>query len=54
MNDDTDQRYYYHRAETEIEAAQKSTSAPAVKAHVELAERYLDLCADFTPDADPE
>ncbi len=47
--DTDDQEYYYYRAEAEIEAAQRSASAPAVKAHVELAERYLELCADYVP-----
>ena len=50
MNDDTDQEYFYHRAEAEIEAAQRSTSTPAVQAHVELAERYLDLAGSFVPE----
>ncbi|SEN34863.1 hypothetical protein SAMN05192583_2560 [Sphingomonas gellani] len=52
--EDDDQEYFYHRAEAEIEAAQRSTSAPAVKAHVELAERYLEKCVDYQPEGDEE
>jgi hypothetical protein len=54
MHDNIDQQYFYHRAEAEIEAAQRSTSTPAVKAHVELAERYLDLAGDYAPAADDD
>ena len=34
--------YYEHRAEVQIELAQKATDAKAVKAHYELATAYLD------------
>jgi hypothetical protein len=37
-----DQDYYYRRAETELEQAQRATSAAAVKAHYTLAGHYLD------------
>ena len=42
MSED-EREYYYRRAEAELERAQRSTCAPAVHAHVELAERYIEL-----------
>ncbi len=41
-----DDAYLYRRAEAELAMAQKSENAPAVKAHYELAERYLELAAE--------
>jgi hypothetical protein len=40
---DEDRKYYYKRAEAELNQAQRSTCTPAVHAHVELAERYIEL-----------
>ena len=37
-----DQEYYYRRAETELEQAQRATLPAAVKAHYTLAGHYLD------------
>lgn len=37
-----DDDYLYRRAEAEMEMAQKATSVEAVRAHVSLAEAYLD------------
>ena len=37
-----DRDYYYRRAEAELEQAQRSTSAEAVKIHYTLAGHYLD------------
>ena len=39
----TDKDYFERRAEAEIEAAQASSHAAAVRAHYELAGHYLDL-----------
>lgn len=49
MSDEDDKAYFYSRAEAELEQAQRSDCPPAVKAHYEMAERYLDLCADDEP-----
>jgi hypothetical protein len=38
----TDDTYYYHRAEAELEMAQRAENTAAVRAHYELANRYLD------------
>ena len=38
----SDRDYYYGRAEAELEQAQRSTSAEAVKIHYTLAGHYLD------------
>lgn len=40
MTDDID--YYRHRAEIELEQAQQATEPEVVKAHVELANAYLE------------
>ena len=37
--------YLYRRAEAALHMAQKSENPPAVKAHYEMAERYLELAA---------
>ena len=37
-----DDEYLYRRAEAEMEMAQNASSVEAVRAHVELAEAYLD------------
>lgn len=37
-----DRDYYYRRAETELEQAQRATLPAAVKAHYTLAGHYLD------------
>ena len=39
---DTEVDYYIHRAETEIELAQRAEHPKAVAAHYQLAEFYLD------------
>ena len=39
-----DRDYYYRRAESELAWAQRATCQPAVRCHVELAERYMALC----------
>ncbi len=41
--------YYYDRAEAELGMAQKATKPEAVRAHYEMANRYLDLF--YNPDA---
>lgn len=38
----SDRDYYYRRAEAELEQAQRSLSAEAVKIHYTLAGHYLD------------
>lgn len=40
MDDDRD--YFYHRAEAELEQAQRSDIPQAVQAHYALAQAYLD------------
>ena len=42
MRDDTS--YFYDRAETELELAQKATHPLAVRAHYIIANHYLDRC----------
>ena len=42
---DDDRTYYQHRAEAEIQRAQRATEPCAVKAHYELAEAYLERVA---------
>lgn len=46
---DDDRSYYQHRAEAEIERAERATEPCAVKAHYELAEAYLARVATFEP-----
>ncbi|WP_267397557.1 MULTISPECIES: hypothetical protein [unclassified Sphingomonas] len=40
----TDDIYYYERAETELELAQRATHPSAVRAHYIIANHYLDRC----------
>ncbi|EZP51194.1 MULTISPECIES: hypothetical protein [Sphingomonas] len=42
MRDDTN--YFYARAETELELAQRATHPEAVRAHYIIANHYLDRC----------
>lgn len=42
MRDDT--TYFYARAETELELAQRATHPEAVRAHYIIANHYLDRC----------
>lgn len=42
MRDDT--TYFYDRAETELELAQRATHPMAVRAHYIIANHYLDRC----------
>jgi uncharacterized protein YfeS len=42
MRDDT--TYFYDRAETELELAQRATHPLAVRAHYIIANHYLDRC----------
>jgi hypothetical protein len=42
MRDDT--TYFYARAETELELAQRATHPDAVRAHYIIANHYLDRC----------
>ena len=42
MRDDT--TYFYARAETELELAQRATHPQAVRAHYIIANHYLDRC----------
>ena len=44
-----DKSYYQHRAEVELEIAQKATAPEAVKAHHLLAEAYLEKLASAAP-----
>jgi hypothetical protein len=46
----TDDIYYYERAETELELAQRATHPSAVRAHYIIANHYLDRCYG-SPDA---
>jgi len=39
-----DEKYYYERAETELELAQRATHPSAVRAHYIIANHYLDRC----------
>jgi hypothetical protein len=39
---DSDRDYFYHRAEAELEMAQRSAIPSAVQAHYALAGHYLD------------
>jgi len=39
-----DHRYFYERAETELELAQRATHPLAVRAHYIIANHYLDRC----------
>jgi len=43
--------YYQRRAEAEIELAQRSSDARAVRIHYELASAYLDRIHGATPQA---
>ena len=44
-----DRSYYQHRAEVELEIAQRATAPEAVKAHHLLAEAYLEKLASTAP-----
>ena len=44
---DHDRAYFYRRAEVELERAQQAMALPAVRAHVEMAERYMALCGSI-------
>lgn len=44
----TDDIYYYERAETELELAQRATHPSAVRAHYIIANHYLDRCYGST------
>jgi hypothetical protein len=48
-----DMDYYQRRAEAEIELAQRSDDARAVRVHYELASAYLDRIHGDTPQAGP-
>jgi len=45
--------YYYRRAEAELEQAQRSTSAEAVRVHYTLAGHYLDRVYGSDQDNEP-
>lgn len=45
--------YYQRRAEAEIELAQRSDDARAVRVHYELASAYLDRIHGDTPQSGP-
>lgn len=47
MRDDT--IYFYERAETELELAQRATHPLAVRAHYIIANHYLDRCYGGEP-----
>lgn len=49
MRDDSS--YFYDRAETELELAQRATHPMAVRAHYIIANHYLDRCYGGTGDA---
>ncbi len=49
MRDDT--TYFYERAETELELAQRATHPLAVRAHYIIANHYLDRCYRGETDA---
>lgn len=44
-----DKSYYQHRAEVELEIAQKAAAPEVVRAHHLLAKAYLDKVAAATP-----
>ena len=44
-----DRAYYQHRAEVELQCAQKATVPEAVKVHYQLAEAYLGKCGSTVP-----
>jgi len=44
-----DKVYYQHRAQVELEIAQKATVPEVVKAHHVLAEAYLEKLASVAP-----
>ncbi len=48
MTDDRD--YFYHRAEAELDQAQRSTIPEAVQAHYAMATAYLERAYDPTAD----
>ncbi len=48
-----DMDYYQRRAEAEIELAQQSRDARAVRIHYELASAYLDRIHGETPQSGP-
>ena len=48
---DDDKEYYYRRAESELEMAQRTENPEAVKAHYTLAGYYLDKV--YNDDAPP-
>jgi len=47
MRDDAS--YFYDRAETELELAQRATHPLAVRAHYIIANHYLDRCYSTAP-----
>lgn len=48
--DEQDRAYFYRRAETELELAQRATSAAAVMSHYTIANEYLERAwADGEP-----
>lgn len=49
MRDDSS--YFYDRAETELELAQRATHPLAVRAHYIIANHYLDRCYGGEPQA---
>ncbi len=51
-----DRNYFYDRAETELELAQRATHPLAVRAHYIIANHYLDRCygGDAPPSAGPQ
>jgi hypothetical protein len=51
VSDDEDNLYFLHRAEAEIELAQRAQHPKAVAAHYHLAQSYLDLAYR---ESDPE
>lgn len=44
-----DEIYFYERAETELELAQRATHPLAVRAHYIIANHYLDRCYGGAP-----
>lgn len=48
-----DELYFYERAETELELAQRATHPLAVRAHYIIANHYLDRCYGGTPTVVP-
>ena len=50
-----DRAYFYRRAETELELAQKATTPAAVKSHYTIANEYLERAwADGEPPPEDE